>query len=135
MSGTSWRTLRIAVCLLGVMGAVAAQSAVTVGYEPLPLEDDDEILVNAIEVGQLFAERGFIFRHAGLENLLDVVAGQLRLPAPDAYINYRLYLLNDPSPHAFSLADGQVYLHTGLIARLESLGDRRHVEVARRGHE
>lgn len=123
MSGTSWRTLRIAVCLLGVMGAVAAQSAVTVGYEPLPLEDDDEILVNAIEVGQLFAERGFIFRHAGLENLLDVVAGQLRLPAPDAYINYRLYLLNDPSPHAFSLADGQVYLHTGLIARLESLDE------------
>jgi predicted Zn-dependent protease len=122
MPGRSWRTLKIALCLLAVMGAGSAQSD-SLDYQTWPLDDDEEILTDAVEVGQLFEERGLIFRHEDLEDLLGVVAGRLRLPAPDTYIDYRLYLIDDPSPHAFSLVDGQVYLHTGLVARLESLDE------------
>ena len=133
MSGSSWRTLTVTAGLLAIASTILAEGGTRFDYQPLLLEDDDEILANAAEVGQLFEERRLIFRHAGLEGLLDVVARQLRLPAPDAYINYRLYLINDPSPHAYSLADGQVYLHTGLIARLETLDELAAV-VAHEAH-
>lgn len=117
------RRLPVMLCLLAAGGLARAEIATGTDYPPLPLDDGAEILAEAVEVGQLLEDRGFIFRHAGLEDLLDDVAGRLRLPTPDAYIHYRLYLLDDPSPHAFSLADGQLYLHTGLIARLESLDE------------
>ena len=121
MPMNSSRPLLAILCLLASGGLAQAETTAVPGYSPLPLDDNDEILAEAVEVGQLFEDRGLLFKHASLESQLQHVAQQLRLPAPDGYIDYRFFLINDPSPHAFSLVDGQIYLHTGLVARLESL--------------
>jgi len=47
--------------------------------------------------------------------------GQRLAPEPtDFYQEYRFYLIRDPSPNAFALPDGQVYVHSGLISRLQN---------------
>ena len=53
--------------------------------------------------------------------LLEIVnrVGETIFPSvQDEFINFRVYLIRDPSPLMFSLADGQIYVHTGLLARL-----------------
>ena len=52
--------------------------------------------------------------------MLARIGGCISPPATDDYIDYRFYLVRDPSPVSFSLVDGQVYLHSGLLARLEN---------------
>ena len=108
--------------LFTAIACAAAPAAATsvCTYEPLETGERDTVLSDAAHIGQLFDERNLRFRHAEIQHELDEFVGRLPLPAPDSYISYRAYLLDDPAPLSFSLPDGQIYLHTGLIARLES---------------
>ena len=103
--------------LFATAGAVAAPDCT---YIPLDTSSKDAVLSDATHIEELFDERNLRYRHPEIEQALDDFVQALPLPAPDDYIAYRAYLLDDPAPLSFSLPDGQIYLHTGLIARLES---------------
>ena len=46
------------------------------------------------------------------------VGHALRPPPSDDYIEYEFFVLRDPSPNAFALPNGHIYVHTGMLARL-----------------
>ncbi|RMF75991.1 MAG: M48 family peptidase, partial [Planctomycetota bacterium] len=48
------------------------------------------------------------------------VAERLVTPPEDEYIHYRFNVLRNPVPNAFALPDGQIYVHSGMLARLGS---------------
>ena len=105
----------ILVSALPLRGAVAQD-----GYAPLEPGRQAHLIENATELEALFERRNLRYRNPEVEALLGRIAERLQPPAPDEYITYRFYLVRDPSPVAFALADGQIYLHTGLLARLEN---------------
>ena len=67
---------------------------------------------------------GAAFPDAALDDYLARVAGRVVSPTARAAgaPEVRATVLRDPSLGAFSLPDGRVYLHSGLLARLESEG-------------
>jgi predicted Zn-dependent protease len=89
-------------------------------YPPLDSDKKIDLLKTAAEQEEQFVRRGVRFNDPELQNIIDRVAEAVLPTVADTFIDFRLYLIRDPSPIAFSLADGQIYLHTGLLARLES---------------
>ena len=90
-------------------------------YESLNLTDGEyrSIKTSAELHGQM-QRRGLRHNDSDLDAWLQGIGDRL-VPAPtDSYQEYRFYLIRDPSPNAFALPDGQIYVHTGLICRLEN---------------
>ena len=66
------------------------------------------------------ARRVPVYRDPALESRLGSILEKLLRPLnqrPDAF---RIVLLSDPQPDAYSYPDGTIYLHTGLLACLEN---------------
>lgn len=66
------------------------------------------------------AQRSLLYREPQLEHFLEnVTAALLPVEAPEG-IRPRVVLIREPSLDAYSFADGAIYIHTGLFARLEN---------------
>ena len=50
--------------------------------------------------------------------LVESVGRSLAPPPTVDYQQYRFFVLRDPSPNAFALPNGDIYIHTGMLARL-----------------
>lgn len=87
-----------------------------------PLEDGgrNNLVKVAKEQESQFARRGVLFHDAELQEIVDRVGATVFPALEDDFINFRVYLVRNPSPVVFSLADGQIYVHTGLLARLDN---------------
>lgn len=107
----------ISFALLTSILCTSVASAQT-AYAPMDLGKNTEQIDNALANEQIFIQRGYRFNHPELQDHIDRIAESVVPKALDDYIRYRIYLIRDPSPLVFSLPDGQIYLHTGLIARL-----------------
>ncbi len=106
--------LAVAFLTDGIRGATLFE------YQPLDPGKQAFLIEDAEELADLFVRRDLRYRHSELEAILTRVAGRISAPVTDDYIEYRFHLIRDPSPVSFSLVDGQVYLHSGLLARLEN---------------
>ena len=97
-------------------GAVSAQ----ISYPPLPNAAKNNLVKVAAETAELFVRRGVLYRDDDIQEILDRVGESIFPAVQEDYINFRIFLIRDPSPIIFSLAGGQIYVHTGLLARLDS---------------
>jgi tetratricopeptide (TPR) repeat protein len=89
-------------------------------YEPFEKGAKSRSVKVAGELEEQFYRRGVRFQDAELQAILDRVAERVVPPVSDSYINWRVYMIRHPSPRLFSLSDGQIYVHTGLLARLDN---------------
>ena len=89
-------------------------------YPPLPDGAKSPVIKVAGEHEEQAYRRGIRFNDTELQEIVDRVADTVLPVVADPFINFRVYLIRDPSPAAFSLADGQIYVQTGLLARLEN---------------
>jgi len=89
-------------------------------YEPLPKGGKSSLIKLAGEQEEQLVRHGIRFGDPELQEIITRVADNVVPQVVDDYIDFRAYLIRDPSPVAFSLADGQIYIHTGLLARLEN---------------
>jgi Zn-dependent protease with chaperone function len=113
---------RIALILLTALPTYTAHADKEKGlYEPVTLHKREIHLVEtAHKLERRFKRRGLRYDDTKYSAWLTSVARRL-LPKPtDPYIKYRAFLIRDPSPNAFALADGQIYIHTGMLARLQN---------------
>ena len=123
-----YRAFRILlVCCLVVSAPVAAlaqddRNGREKGvYSAVELKDKDYHLIETSEeMYHQFQRRGLRYRDAELEAWLQSIGESLHPEPTDFYQEYRFFLIRDPSANAFALPDGQIYVHTGLIARLEN---------------
>ena len=72
------------------------------------------------EMHDQFQRRGMLHSDRALEAWLQEIGNRLVPEPTDSYQEYRFYLIRDPSPNAFALPNGRIYVHTGLICRLEN---------------
>jgi hypothetical protein len=71
------------------------------------------------ELQAYFVQRSAIYALPEVTALVERVGNALAPQPTDGYIEYRFFVLRDPSPNAFALPNGHVYVHTGMLARLE----------------
>ena len=90
-------------------------------YHSVPLKVNEHDLLNtADEYEDMMSRRGLRHIDPQLESWFAGIGQRLTPDPSDEYQHYRFYLLRDPSANAFALPDGQIYVHTGLLARLEN---------------
>src|SRR5262245_60336039 len=103
------------VALLAVPFAVSAGGT----YESLPIRESEQDLIDtANDLEGYFAAHGLLYRDEQVVSLVRRVGHELRPQPTDDYIEYEFFVLRDPSPNAFALPNGHVYVHTGMLARL-----------------
>lgn len=89
-------------------------------YESMPLANDraEQWIQDSAQLGELFRRRGMLYGTPDQNHWLNGVGARIAPEPTDPYIDYRFFMLRDPSPNAFALPDGQIYVHTGMLARL-----------------
>jgi len=89
-------------------------------YAPVQLKAKEyqSLIDTSRQLHGYFDQRSLLFTDP---RVVEFVAGVGRglTPAPtDDYMQYRFFVLRDPSPNAFALPNGDIYVHTGMLARL-----------------
>ncbi len=84
------------------------------------VEDERRLWQRAAEEQALLEGGGFIYRDPALEEYLHQIAEKLQpLEVREKY-NFRIRLLRDPHLNAFAFPNGVIYLHTGILSRLDN---------------
>jgi len=112
-------TTRLAIVALLAAGCASTQLApVSSGVQ---LEQDERTLWHQAEQAETrFEAGGAVYADAQLEAYLDEVAHRIE-PAPIfASIPFRIRVVRNPYLNAFTLPNGRVYVHTGMLARMDN---------------
>jgi len=122
----TWR-LAAAALALGLAGGCATAPIVRVGDGPPPdrvARDEQWLLEEVRREIALLEERGALYDDPALEAYLNEV-GQKMVPAGRAEpgITYRFRVIRDPALNAFAYPTGDIFVHTGLLARLRTEGE------------
>ncbi|HEY5667014.1 MAG TPA: M48 family metalloprotease [Gammaproteobacteria bacterium] len=88
--------------------------------EPVELrrKEPNDLIDTAGQFLGLFERRSLLHEDPAVLELVRRIGHELAPPPTDYYINYEFYVLRDPSPNAFAFPNGQIYIHTGMLARL-----------------
>jgi beta-barrel assembly-enhancing protease len=89
-------------------------------YEPVALKakEYESLIETSRQLRGYFTERSLLFTDPGVQELVASVGASLAPRPTDDYMEYRFFVLRDPSPNAFALPNGDIYIHTGMLARL-----------------
>lgn len=105
--------------------AVLASLSMTAGfaggvYDSVPIRENERHLIQSShELEAYFANLSMLYENEPVVSLVRGMGDELRPEPTDDYIEYEFFVLRDPSPNAFALPNGHVYIHTGMLARLE----------------
>ncbi len=110
------RSLCCAVTWL-LSGAALAQSGV---YESLELRarEHNDLIETSAQYQGMFERRSLLYEDEQLLALVRRIGHELAPEPTDDYYNYEFFVLRDPSPNAFALPNGHIYVHTGMLARM-----------------
>jgi predicted Zn-dependent protease len=106
--------------LLWVAGFVYICAASAGGvYESVPIDKDEwRLIEESKDLEGWFNAQSLLYTEPKTLELVRRVGHEIRPHPTDDYIEYEFFVLRDPSPNAFALPNGHVYVHTGMLARL-----------------
>lgn len=82
--------------------------------------DEKSIWTQSGEMEEAFRKSGLLYADSALEAYLNGVAGKLAPPEASGRVAFRVRVVKNPHLNAFALANGAVFVHTGLLARMEN---------------
>jgi predicted Zn-dependent protease len=89
-------------------------------YGPLELrgKEQNDLIDTANQYHNQFERRSLLYGDSAVTGLVRRVGEDLAPKPTDPYFNYEFYVIRDPSPNAFAMPNGHIYVHTGMLARL-----------------
>ncbi|HYG63513.1 MAG TPA: M48 family metalloprotease [Thermoanaerobaculia bacterium] len=89
-------------------------------FEPLP--DEQALWEEARDEEKKLLEEADLYEDPLLEDYLEDVVSRLTPPgmAANEAVRYRVRVIEDPTLNAFAYPHGSLYVHTGLLARMEN---------------
>jgi len=116
------RILILALCLLVPASACVSTSLAPVTDPGFQTLEADEVLLwaRSAEQAKRINESGFLYDDKELEAYVNVVAKKLEPAQVYDRIPFTVKVIRDPSLNAFALANGAVYLHTGILASMDN---------------
>jgi predicted Zn-dependent protease len=89
--------------------------------EALTAENEEKMLWRRAQEEQTVLDNsGWLYRNAELELYLNGVAARLEAFADSPDISFKIKIINDPNLNAFAFPNGVIYVHTGVLARMEN---------------
>jgi predicted Zn-dependent protease len=88
-------------------------------YDSVLIDADEQRLIDeASDLEGYFNAQALLYQERQVLELVRRVGHEIRPRPTDDYIEYEFFVLRDPSPNAFALPNGHVYVHTGMLVRL-----------------
>ena len=95
--------------------------------KPLPITEeflankDEQILWHQAEEEQKkIDDSGLLYRNAELEIYLNKIAKKLIANSISPDLSIKIKIVNDPNLNAFAFPNGVIYIHTGILARMDN---------------
>jgi predicted Zn-dependent protease len=89
--------------------------------EDFRLEDDEKRLWQRSKEEQTALNNsGLVYRDNELEDYLNEIAGKLQPPEILRRIPFRIMIIKNPYLNAFAFPNGVIYVHTGILARMDN---------------
>ena len=83
-------------------------------------EDEKRLWNRSEEEERSIAKSGMLYQDRELEAYLNGVASKLQPPEAYERIPFRILVLKNPYCNAFALPNGYIYVHTGILARMDN---------------
>ncbi len=105
---------------------IIISGCVTTTLSPMTASDfsfeDDEmrLWVRSEEEEKIINESGLVYKDEELENYLNQVANKLEPNDIFKHFPFRIMVIKDPALNAFTLPNGVIYIHTGLLSRMDN---------------
>jgi Zn-dependent protease with chaperone function len=97
----------------------------TPGLKPVSEEllahgDEKMLWRQSLEEQKALSSRGFIYQDKELEDYLNQISRKLQKDNLPAGLSIRIFVIKDPYLNAFALPNGAIYVHTGMLARMDN---------------
>ncbi|HYL05675.1 MAG TPA: M48 family metalloprotease [Thermoanaerobaculia bacterium] len=114
-----------ALLLAALVAACAATNLPpisTAGSAFKPFPDEQELWEQSRHEEEALVEHAPMYSDPQLESYLDRIVTRLNPPgmAANPAVRFRVRVIEDPTLNAFAFANGGIFVHTGLLARLEN---------------
>jgi predicted Zn-dependent protease len=115
------RIVQLISMLLMTASTCAAQQSAAGPHEFSFTQPDVELLDKSNQLDKQFEEKGLVYNDSDTTKYLTRV-GRSVLPRGAEYqnVHWQFFVLRDPTPNAFALPNGSIYVHTGLLAELSN---------------
>jgi predicted Zn-dependent protease len=107
--------------MLTALGAPLPAAAEQGEYGPVALrgKEPHDLIETASQYHGQFERRALLHNEPSALALVRQVGSALAPEPTDPYFAYEFFVVRDPSPNAFAMPNGRIYVHTGMLARLE----------------
>lgn len=115
------KRLHVAICVLLIIPL--SQSLASAQDTPANFKFtkiDLELLARSNQVDQEFDHKGLVFDDPTAVAYIEEIGKKVAPEAPLENVKWRFRILRDAQPNAFALPNGTIYVHTGLLARLQN---------------
>ncbi len=114
------RFIFILFLIVLVAGCAASPSLAPLKEDVLVNKDEKMIWRQSQEEKKVLNASGVIFEDTALQAYLNQIVRNLRPVDLPASISFNVLVLKDPHLNAFAFPDGTIYVHTGLLARMDN---------------
>ena len=108
----------MAVCCL-VTGCAATQP-MPVNQTLAAMEEEQMLWRRALEEQDTLNGSGLLYQDAEIENYLNQIAEKLQINSISPDISFQIKVIKDPNLNAFAYPNGVIYIHTGILARMDN---------------
>lgn len=102
------------------MSGCAPSRIVPVKEDLLVSEDEKMIWRESLEEQNTLNASGIILNDPLLTDYLDQIVHNLQPAQLPAKMSFKVFVVKDPHLHAFAFPNGVIYIHTGLLARMDN---------------
>jgi len=118
---TRWMKYLLLMLAVGCLAAACATPPPISVSEALNNGEDEKMLWRrARKEQQIINGSGLLYRDPELEIYLNRVAQKLQAFTDPADISFDIKVVNDPNVNAVAFPNGVIYIHTGILARLDN---------------
>ncbi len=110
--------LIIAVCCL--VAGCATSRPIPVCQTLTASEEEQMLWRRAQEEQDAIDGSGLLYQDAEIENYLNQIAEKLQTNSISPDISFQIKVIKDPKLNAFALPNGVIYIHTGILARMDN---------------
>lgn len=94
-------------------------------------KERNDLIDTADQIHDQLLRWSLLYTEPGPVGLVRQIGHTLAPDPTDDYFDYEFYVIRDPSPNAFAMPNGRIYVHTGMLARLSDSSEL----AALLGHE
>ncbi|MDD1750531.1 MAG: M48 family metalloprotease [Methanothrix sp.] len=103
-----------------VLGGCATTSLAPISKDTVLEEDEKRLWKRASEEQHDLDRSGLLYKDEALERYVNDVARKIQPPEIYAVIPFKVKVIKNPYLNAFALPNGAVYVHTGILARMDN---------------